>query len=118
MGPQPLAAAWRGVETGSSRCRSTASRSFPCISSGGIWLRSDVGFDPGMGVPLAHLVIAARRVPLVALEARDHAGRNPQAAEHQRQRGGKVLAVPLRMLRDEVLDGVDVVSRCWPARLY
>ena len=73
------------------------------------FLGGQVGLDPGVGVRLPHLVRLATAVVLVALESQDHPRRNPLAAEHQRQRGGKILAVPPAICENEVLDRVQAV---------
>ena len=69
-------------------------------------LRGQVRLDPGVGVRLPHVVGLVAVVVLVGLVSEDHARRNPLAAEHQRQRGGEILAIPPRIVPHEVLDRV------------
>ena len=70
--------------------------------------RLEVGLDPGVGVQLPHLVVAAHVVPLAAAIADHHARRNAAAAEHHRQGGGEVFAMSLLVFADEVLDGIQI----------
>ena len=67
----------------------------------------EICLDPRVGVQLANLVVTARGIPLVALEADHHPRRNPLAAEHERQGGGEILAMPLGMFADEIFDWIE-----------
>ena len=70
--------------------------------------RRQIRLHPGVSVQLANLIIAAHEIPFAALIADHHPRGNPLAAEHERQRRGKVFAVPQRLFREEVFNRVDV----------
>ncbi len=65
----------------------------------------DEDLDPRVRVALAHGVEVAEAVPRAADEAGDVARGDAEGAEHDRHRGGVVLAVPALRVEEEVVEG-------------
>ena len=62
-----------------------------------------IGLDPRMRVPLPDDEVVPDIVEFPSLVPDDHAGRDPLAAQHQRQGTGEILAMPPAMVDDKIL---------------